>query len=93
MDEFNKELFAFAAYNAGPGRIRGLRKAAKERELDPNVWFNNVEVLAAEKIGTETVTYVANIFKYYVAYKLIEEKRRKQEAAKESLESDSGKTK
>jgi len=77
MDDLNKELFAFASYNAGPGRIRGLRKAAKERGLDPNVWFNNVEVLAAEKIGSETVTYVANIFKYYVAYKLVVEKRKK----------------
>ena len=87
MDDLNKELFAFAAYNAGPGRIRGLRKAAKERGLNPNVWFNNVEVLAAEKIGSETVTYVANIFKYYVAYKLVEERKAKKDEAKESLKS------
>ena len=85
MDDLNKELFAFASYNAGPGRIRGLRKAAKERGLDPNVWFNNVEVLAAEKIGSETVTYVTNIFKYYVAYKLIEEGKEKKDKAKKSL--------
>ncbi|WP_415406844.1 transglycosylase SLT domain-containing protein [Sulfurovum sp. CS9] len=89
MDDFNKELFAFAAYNAGPGRIRGLRKAAKERGLNPNVWFNHVEILAAEKIGSETVTYVANIFKYYVAYKLIEERKKKKDEVKESLMSGS----
>lgn len=87
MDELNKEIFAFAAYNAGPSRIRSLRKAAQKRGLDPNVWFNNVEVLAAEKIGTETVTCVANIFKYYIAYKLTEEKKKKKEEAKESLKS------
>ncbi len=87
MDDLNKELFAFAAYNAGPGRIRGLRKAAKERGLDPNVWFNNVEILAAEKIGSETVTYVANIFKYYVAYKLIQENKKKKDEVKETLKS------
>ena len=93
IDELNKELFAFAAYNAGPSRIIGLRKAAKERGLNPNVWFNNVEILASEKIGSETVTYVANIFKYYVSYKLIEEKKEKQDKAKESLISDSEKMK
>lgn len=93
MDDLNKELFAFAAYNAGPNRIRSLRKAAAKRGFDPNVWFNNVEVLAAEKIGSETVTYVANIFKYYVAYNLIEEKKKKQDEVKKSLISDSGKMK
>jgi len=87
MDDLNKELFAFAAYNAGPARVRGLRKAAKKRGFDPNVWFNNVEVLAAEKIGRETVTYVASIFKYYVAYTLIQEKKKKVEEVKKSLKS------
>ncbi len=80
MDRVNKGLFAFAAYNAGPGRIQGLRKEAAKRGLDPNKWFNNVEVVASEKIGRETVTYVSNIYKYYIAYKLItetEEQRRK----------------
>ena len=90
MDELNKALFAFAAYNAGPNRIRSLRKAAAKRGFDPNVWFHNVEVLAAEKIGSETVTYVTNIFKYYVAYKLIQEKKKKKDEVKESLKSASG---
>jgi membrane-bound lytic murein transglycosylase MltF len=72
MDDLNKMLFAFAAYNAGPGRVRQLRRLASERGLDPNVWFNNVERLAAERIGRETVTYVSNIYKYYVSYLLIQ---------------------
>jgi membrane-bound lytic murein transglycosylase MltF len=72
MDAVNKALFAFAAYNAGPSRIAGLRKEAANRRLNPNVWFNNVERIAAEKIGRETVTYVSNIYKYYVAYTLVE---------------------
>ena len=70
MDRLNKGLFAFAAYNAGPGRIRELRREAEKRGLNPNVWFNNVEQIASERIGRETVTYVSNIYKYYVAYRL-----------------------
>ena len=70
MDDLNKGLFAFASYNAGPNRIRQLRQLAATRGLNPNVWFNNVEHVVGEKIGRETVTYVANIFKYYVAYTL-----------------------
>ena len=71
MTKLDKALFAFASYNAGPGRVAQLRKAAAKRGLDPNVWFHNVEYVAAEKIGQETVTYVANIYKYYIAYRLI----------------------
>jgi membrane-bound lytic murein transglycosylase MltF len=72
MDELNKVLFAFAAYNAGPGRVRQLRREAEARGLDRNVWFNNVERIASERIGRETVTYVSNIYKYYVTYLLIQ---------------------
>ena len=72
MDDLNKVLFAFAAYNAGPGRVRQLRREATSRGLDANVWFNNVERIASERIGRETVTYVSNIYKYYVAYLLIQ---------------------
>ncbi len=86
MDRMNKGLFAFAAYNAGPARIQSLRKEAAKRGLDPNVWFNNVEIVVSEKIGRETVTYVSNIYKYYVAYKLImeneEERRKERESVK-----------
>jgi membrane-bound lytic murein transglycosylase MltF len=82
MDNLNKGLMTFAAYNAGPGRLRQLRRETKERGLDPNVWFGNVERVASERIGRETVTYVSNIYKYYITYKLISEQRDRREAAK-----------
>jgi len=85
MDPVNKALFAFASYNAGPGRVRQLRRLAKQRGLDPNVWFNNVEVVAAERIGSETVTYVSNIYKYYVAYKLVMEDMQQRQKARDAL--------
>jgi len=72
MDDLNKVLFAFASYNAGPARVRQLRREAGARGLDPNVWFNNVERIASERIGRETVTYVSSIYKYYVTYLLIQ---------------------
>ena len=87
MTQLNKALFAFASYNAGAGRISQLRRAAAKRGLDPNVWFGNVEYLAAEKIGPETVTYVSNIYKYYIAYSLILEAREDREQAKEKMKS------
>jgi membrane-bound lytic murein transglycosylase MltF len=68
--EDDRTLFALASYNAGPGRISRIREEAAKRGLDPDKWFNNVEVVTAEKIGIETTTYVRNIYKYYVFYKL-----------------------
>jgi len=86
FNEQNRALFALAAYNAGPGRVIQLRKEAEKRGLDPNQWFNNVELVTAERVGTETTTYVRNIFKYYVAYKLqqaaFEERRKAREQMK-----------
>lgn len=70
MDDLNKTLMTFAGYNAGPNRIRTLRAETAKRGLNPNLWFNNVERVVADKIGRETVTYVSNIYKYYVAYSL-----------------------
>ncbi|MGE5415086.1 MAG: transglycosylase SLT domain-containing protein [Syntrophomonadaceae bacterium] len=87
MDDRNKVLFAFASYNAGIGRIQGFRKIARERGLDPNVWFGNVEMIAAEKIGMETVTYVANIYKYYVAYRLLIDQNNERQKAIEAATS------
>jgi membrane-bound lytic murein transglycosylase MltF len=87
MDNLNKVLFTFASYNAGPGRVRQLRNEAAKRGLDPNVWFGNVEQIASERIGRETVTYVANIYKYYIAYKLVTEERARREEAKKAIES------
>ena len=71
MDRLNKGLMTFASYNAGPGRVRQLRRETEKRGLDPDVWFGNVERVASERIGRETVTYVSNIYKYYVTYRLI----------------------
>ena len=73
FDEQNHNLFAFAAYDMGPGAVQSLRRKAEAEKLDPNVWFNNVERVAAARVGQETVRYARNICKYYVAYKLIEE--------------------
>jgi membrane-bound lytic murein transglycosylase MltF len=73
MSDLDKALFAFASYNAGPARVAQLRRQAAQRGLDPNVWFHNVEYVAEEKVGPETVSYVGNIYKYYVAYRLIED--------------------
>ena len=70
FSEGNRPLFAFASYNCGPGNVSKARKEAEKRGLDPNKWFNNVELVVAQKIGTETTTYVRNIYKYYVAYRL-----------------------
>ena len=82
FSESNRALFAFASYNAGPGNISHMRELAEKRGLDPNEWFNSVELVVAEKIGLETTTYVRNIFKYYVAYKLTVEAHEAQEKLK-----------
>jgi len=63
----DKTLLTFAAYNAGPNRIVRLRKEAAAEGLDPNKWFGNVELMVAKDIGHETVQYVSNIYKYFVA--------------------------
>jgi membrane-bound lytic murein transglycosylase MltF len=89
MTNLDKALFAFASYNCGVGRVSLLRKEAAKRGLDPNVWFHNVEYLAAEKIGAETVTYVSNIYKYYLAYILIMEARAEREQAVEKWKGES----
>jgi membrane-bound lytic murein transglycosylase MltF len=82
IDQLNKTLMTFASYNAGPNRIARLRKKAVEDGLDPNVWFGNVELEVAKDIGQETVTYVSNIYKYYIAYKLTVEQNQEKQAAK-----------
>jgi membrane-bound lytic murein transglycosylase MltF len=82
IDFANRHLFAFASYNAGPNRIARLRKEAAAKGLDANKWFNNVELVVAEDVGRETVQYVSNIYKYYVAYKLTLQRMQKREDAK-----------
>jgi len=77
MDDMNKMLFAFASYNAGPAKVKRLRKKTAAMGLNPNVWFDNVEIAAAKVIGRETVQYVSNIYKYYIAYTMITEQEEK----------------
>ncbi len=71
MDALNKMLFTFASYNAGPGRILKFRQQAQQIGFNPNIWFRNVEIIAARQIGAETVQYVSNIYKYYIAYRFL----------------------
>jgi membrane-bound lytic murein transglycosylase MltF len=85
MDNLNKALMTFASYNAGPGRVRQLRREAEKRGLNPNIWFGNVEQVASERIGRETVTYVSNIYKYYITYRLITEQEQRRNAAKAGM--------
>ncbi len=73
IDPENRLLFTFAAYNAGPNRIADLRKVASAQGLDPDKWFGNVELVVAQSVGQTTVQYVSNIYKYYIAYKLVVE--------------------
>ena len=85
MDELNKGLMTLASYNAGPGRIRQLRRETASRGLDPNRWFGNVERVVSERIGRETVQYVSNIYKYYVAYRLVRDRDQARARAKEAV--------
>jgi membrane-bound lytic murein transglycosylase MltF len=84
MDPFNRTMFAFASYNAGPAKIAKLRRQAASRGLDPDQWFGQVERVVAERIGRETVQYVSNILKYYVVYRRIDELQDRKERALEA---------
>jgi membrane-bound lytic murein transglycosylase MltF len=84
FDDQNRTLFAFAAYNVGAGRLNSLRREAEAQKLDPNVWFDNVERIAAVRVGQQPVRYVRNIYKYYIAYKLVQEDEAADEAARSS---------
>ena len=86
MDDLNKGLMTLASYNAGPGRMRQLRRETAKRGLDPNRWSGNVERVVSERIGRETVTYVNNIYKYYVAYRLVTDRSAERQRARQSLE-------
>ncbi len=73
IDAENRLLLTFAAYNCGPNRIADLRRRAPAQGLDPNKWFGNVELMVSQSVGQTTVDYVRNIYKYYIAYKLVVE--------------------
>ncbi|MFO1037213.1 MAG: lytic transglycosylase F [Geminicoccaceae bacterium] len=82
MDAFNRTLLAFAAYNAGPAKMAAVRDKAAKLGLDPNRWFGQVEIAASREVGRETVTYVANILKYFTVYqRLMEQEQVKRRAA------------
>ena len=85
FSEGNRPLFAFASYNAGPGNVARARREAEKRGLDPSKWFNNVEVVVAQQIGAETTTYVPNIYKYYVAYRLTLDAQEQAEKARRQV--------
>src|SRR5436190_12445903 len=86
FSEADRALFAFASYNCGPGNVSKMRKEATKRGLDQDKWFNNVELVVADKIGMETTTYVRNIYKYYASYKLIADAREAGRKAREAAE-------
>jgi len=85
ISQMNKTLFTFAGYNAGPNRIVRLRKQTAAEGLDPNKWFGNVELMVGKDVGQETVQYVSNVYKYYVAYKMAMEQNQQREAAKQAI--------
>jgi membrane-bound lytic murein transglycosylase MltF len=85
FSEGNRPLFAFASYNCGPANVAKCRKEAEKQGLDPSKWFNNVEIVVAKKIGTQTTTYVRNIYKYYVAYTLTLEAQAEAEKARHQV--------
>lgn len=81
LDPLDQFAFTAAAYNAGPAKIQQLRKRAGANGLDPDKWFDNVEYVAMKSIGTETVRYVSNIYKYFVSYKSIDQTLAKRKQA------------
>jgi membrane-bound lytic murein transglycosylase MltF len=86
LDDLNRLLMTFASYNAGPARVRQLRREAARRNLDPNVWFGQVERIAAERIGRETVAHVSNISKYYIAFRLVAEEEQRRAVHKSKVD-------
>jgi membrane-bound lytic murein transglycosylase MltF len=85
ISKVDQHLFAFAGYNAGPNRIARLREKAAQQGLDANKSFNNVEIIVTKHVGTEPVHYVRNIFKYYIAYRRIEDERTERQSVREGL--------
>ncbi len=85
MSGTNKVFFALAAYNTGPARVAELRKISAARGYNPNLWFSNVETVALERVGREPVQYVGNIYKYYLAYQLLEKERSSKKEARQTI--------
>ena len=70
ISQMNRTLMSLVGYNSGPRNLQVIRDEAVKRGLDPNVWFQNVELAAAQTLGRKTVEYVSNIYKYYTAYRI-----------------------
>jgi len=85
-DIVTESLFATASYNAGPEKIQTLRKEAAEHGYNPNLWFDNVEIVVSVEIGRETVQYVRNIYKYYLAYKIVTERQAESARKEQKIE-------
>jgi membrane-bound lytic murein transglycosylase MltF len=85
VDAKNRTLMSFAAYNAGPHNLQKFRAFAQKTGLNPDIWFNNVELGAAKIIGFEPVQYVNNIYKYYIAYQLSAERLEANRKANEGM--------
>jgi membrane-bound lytic murein transglycosylase MltF len=86
IDPLNRTLMSFAAYNAGPDNLRKFRAAARQAGLDPNIWFNNVEVGAAKVAGLTPVQYISNIYMYYISYQLSIERLEADRKAHEGMD-------
>ena len=69
IEPIEQLAFTLAAYNAGPARITQMRNKAKKLGKDPNRWFFNVENITRKYASSEPVIYVANIMKYYLAFR------------------------
>lgn len=70
LSDIDRLAFTWAAYNAGPNKVKRMRTQATKMGLDANKWFQHTEYAALRMVGQETVQYVANIYKYYIAYSL-----------------------
>ncbi len=68
----NRIAFTWAAYNAGPAKVQKMRDLATKMGLDSNQWFNHVELAAGRIVGGQIVKYVADVYKYYLAFSLAE---------------------
>jgi membrane-bound lytic murein transglycosylase MltF len=85
ISEEDKVLMTFAAYNAGPGNLNKFRRLAEKSNLNPDIWFDNVEIAASRIVGTETMQYVSNIYKYYIAYELVKEREAQKASQKTGM--------
>ncbi len=71
MDEAERIRMSLAAYNAGPRTLINARHRAQKMGLDPNIWFQNVEMALLEARKTEPVKYVSDVNRYYLSYVLL----------------------